>query len=233
MKHALLLSATLVLLSQTAAAQPGAVESVPLSQPTYTLKNETDPMALDAPSTPSGKSVNKGEAVIAPPPPGEDNSAREIEPVSPPPPVQAAQPPENENPNYPYNQTSPADVAPSPPVMNSTVTGLVPKDESKFERMRFCTLKISFTSMGAGTDAATGDKIKAYLDTNASKLTYTTSQSGKEGEYAHCIDIPEHNNRSGVYKDLKQILANSKPKAPVNMTGKGFAPYSTKKSVRD
>ena len=230
MKKLLLSAALFVFLTNTASAQVGAVESVPLSQPTYTLKNETDPMAMDAPA-PAGKSINKGEAIIAPPPPGED-VAREVEPmkVEEPQAIQGTQSAPAENPPSQY----PAGPNTQPiPIINSNVTGVMQKDESKFERMKFCTLKVSFTSMGAGTDAKVGDQIKTYLDSNANKLTYTKTQSGKEGEYSYCLDIAEHNNRADVYKSLKQILLNSKPKAPVNMTGTGFAPYSTKKALRD
>ena len=195
-----------------------AVEAVPLSAPSYTLKSETDPMAMD-PGTvgPADEKVlHKGEALPATPPPGVDD-----------------QPGTSYDPAPATAATPPADFSPAAPAMdsertqqnypNNSVSGVVKTDEKKFENRVFCTLKISFTSIGTGIDNKTAEKVKAYLDANADQLTYKRADWGREGEYDYCIDIPAHNARAKLYTGLKRLLPpkDSNDQRTV-LSGKGF-----------
>lgn len=197
-----------LLASFPATAQP--IESEPLPAP-YTMQGETDPMATgSAPATPAPdiqKNINRGEAIIAPPPPGADDYTAGIPDASETPAdstVATPQPAQdNVVPNYP----------------NNAVSGVPPQDTSKFEKMTFCTLKITF----AAADAKTNEKIKTYLDSNADKFTYKHAPEGKK-EQAYCLDITEHNNRAKTYTALKKIIQNSDGKTSATLTGKGFAP---------
>lgn len=194
------------------------VEAVPLSAPSYTLSKETDPMAMD-PGTvgPADEKVlHKGEALPATPPPGVDD-----------------QPGTSYDPAPPIPVTPPTDFAPAAPVMdsertqqnypNNSVSGVVKTDEKKFENRVFCTLKVSFTSIGTGIDNKTAEKVKTYLDANADQLTYKRADWGREGEYDYCIDIPTHNARAKIYTGLKRLLPpkDSKDQRTV-LSGKGF-----------
>ena len=203
-----------------------AVEAVPLSAPSYTLKNETDPMAMDPAATPVEKSVNRGEAQPATPPPGADDQpgASSEQSVG----GYDAMP----SPTNPPADFSPSSDTPPAPAMdaertgsypNNPVSGVLRTDESKFENRTFCTLKISFTSIGAGINQKAAGSVKNYLDANGEKLTYKKSVWGKEGEFDYCIDIPAHNNRARVYTDLKKLLPlkETRDKRTV-LTGKGF-----------
>lgn len=205
--HLLLLSMAL-LVSSSALAQP--IESEPLPAP-YTMQGESDPMATgSAPATPVPdieKNINRGEAIIAPPPPGADDYTAGIPDAAETPtdsgsmPSQQAQ--DNVVPNYP----------------NNPVSGVPIQDTSKFEKMTFCTMKVTL----AASDTKTDEKIKTYLDANSDKFTYKHAPEDKKG-HAYCLDIPEHSNRAKTYKDLKKIIQNGDGKSSATLTGKGFAP---------
>lgn len=225
--------------SLTALAGPAfaqAVEAVPLSAPSYTLKSETDPMAMDPGATPPENSVNRGEVQIAPPPPGADDQPATTGSMG----GDASSYGGSAYETTPSPITPPADFSPSgeapraaPSAMdaermneaypNNAVTGVIRTDESKFENRTFCTLKISFGSIGTGIDHATAGKIKTYLDSHPEKLSYKKSTWGKEGEFDFCIDIPAHNNRARIYTDLKKLLPpkDTRDKRTV-LSGKGF-----------
>ena len=230
-KKILLLSAFSLFVASPAFAQ--AVESVPLAAPDYTLKGETDPMAMDPGTvTPTEMVKDRGAALPAVPPPGMNDQPGANSSVSvggydatPSP----TQPPADFAPSYSSNNP---DSAPPAPAMdaertgsypNNPVSGVVKTDETKFENRTFCTLKVSFTSVGAGINAKLADRVKTYLDSNAEKLTYKKAVWGKEGEFDYCLDIPTHNNRARIYTDLKKLLPirETGDKRTV-LTGKGF-----------
>ena len=101
-------------------------------------------------------------------------------------------------------------------------------DDSELANKKFCNLKITFTSIGAGIDHKTAEKIKMYLVGNPDILSYTEHRWGKEGEVDYCVDIKEHRNRAKVYADLKRSLPPASAKAaPTNIIGDGFEPIST------
>lgn len=211
------------LIAFTAPALAQAVEAVPLSQPSYTLDKETDPMAMDPGMVTPEKTINRGTTEIAPPPPGTDDQAGTTgyEPLP--------------SPTAPPATLSPSDpsMGTSSPAMdnertqaaypNNPVSGVVPSDESKFDNRLFCTLKMSFTSIGTGIDSKTAESVKTYLDSNADKLSYKRVDWGREGEYDYCIDVPTHNNRAKIYTGLKKLLPpkDTGDKRTV-LTGKGF-----------
>ncbi len=218
MKKILLLSVSLLCAALPAQAQP--IESEPLGPAPYTLKGETDPMALDSSGSsavPVQPAQNSG---FAPIPQSEDATAptpiepQIVEPVSQPEPAPQAQ-----------------DVAPSTISYPKTnVSGVIPEDPSKFENRVFCTLKVSFGSYASGTDKSSGEKIKSYLDANTHKLTYTRKQWGKEGEYDYCVKVNDHKEKADVYKNLKKLVPKSSAaKGPVILSGDGFATVSTEK----
>ncbi len=224
MKKALLTALLISAFSAPAFAQ--AVEKVPLSTPSYTINKETDPMATDSSSAEPAKSVNKGETIIAPPPPGDTSQQEDQQETVPAPsnePTPILPTPAN---------TSNGEVAPPPKPFHSNVTGLTAKDETKFEKMKFCTIKVSFSSKCCGTDKNTGNKIKEWLDGNSTIAQYTQNNWGKEGEYDYCIDVPEHNNRAKTYAALKNMLpskgANSSSGGDTTLSGKGFATVKTR-----
>lgn len=228
-KTALLFSVAFLTFAAPALAQP--VESEPLGPAPYTMQNETDPMALGGapqPITGPEAPVFRGEAAPATPPPGSDSihvmdggpgAVTTSGSVSferyPSPPAKA-----------PATTTSGGYTNPYP---NNAVSGVPPEDPSKFENKMFCTLKISFGSMGAGPDVKTGGKVKAYLDSNTDKLTYVRTDWGREGEYSYCLKINDHKQQSGVYKDLRALMPKRGVNAPpVSMYGKGFTPVGNK-----
>ena len=216
---ALLVAASL-LAAPHGSAHAQAVEAVPLSQPSYTLNKETDPMAMDPSGVVPEKTVNRGETQIAPPPPGADDQAgtstQDIAPASTAPAETTAAPAlstTSANTNAAAPQNFP----------NNSVSGVLPSDERKFENRTFCTLKVSFTAKGRGIDSKTADKVKSYLDSNAEKLTYIRAPFGKKGEYEYCIDIPQHNARSKIYAGLKRLLPpKDSGDTRTILTGKGF-----------
>lgn len=112
---------------------------------------------------------------------------------------------------------------------NPVITmGSAPPEDKSLESVKFCTLKVTFNSIGTGTDAKTDEKIKSYLAANADKLTYTTANFGREGEHSYCIDINQHNFRSKIYTDLKRMLPPQGINAPeTKLSGEGFAPVTT------
>lgn len=220
-KTLLVMSALMISAALPALAQP--IESEPLGPAPYTLKNETDPMAL---GTGSGAATDQ---VIQPAPGYAPLSAADAQE----PPMEIAPAP------MPPEQPSSADAPvatdePPPHVVSypkSNVTGVPPQDPSKFEQMVFCTLKVSFGSYASGTDKKSGEAVKAYLDSNTDKLTYTRTNWGKEGEYNYCVTVKEHNNKSSVYTGLKRLIpAPGTEKGPVSLVGDGFATVTTKKS---
>lgn len=223
-KTALLLSVALLSLAAPAMAQP--VESVPLGPAPYTLQNETDPMALGGPPQPiTGPEapIYRGEAAPATPPPGEHTVTMDVAPTTVTPPGSVSFE------RYPSpSTTTPATTTGGSytnPYPNNAVSGVPPEDTSKFENKMFCTLKIFFGSIGTGTDVATGEKVKAYLDSNSDKLTYVRTDWGKEGEYTYCVKINEHRQQAGIYKDLKSMMPQRGVNTPpVSMSGKGFTP---------
>lgn len=230
MKQAILITVCVAAIAMAAfPANAQSVETVPLSEPSYTLKNETDPMAMDsgAAPAPAEKSVNRGEAEIAPKPPGaDDQPGTSYDSPMP----SATQPPSDFSPTDSTYAPPPAQSMDGERTQhqqqnypNNPVSGVVRTDESKFENRTFCTFKVSFTSIGTGIDAKTAEKVKTYLDANADKLSYKTSKWGKEGEYDYCIDVPQHNNRAKIYASLKKLLPSkdTRDKRTV-LTGKGF-----------
>jgi len=219
MKSAPILLALLCLAPATY-AQPIEREALPPIKP-YTLSTETDPMAMDPSSVPPAeKSVNRGVAVEAPPPPGPNSiphSSMDSAPM-------------DSSSAYPATSQQPAPVrsgaAPSAnDYPNNNVSGVIPNDESKFANRKFCTVKVSFGSVCCGIDHKTAEKMKSYLDGNADILSFTRSEWGKEGEYDYCIDVHDHKNRSKVYVDLKKLLPRKgEEKGSTTVSGKGFAP---------
>jgi hypothetical protein len=109
--------------------------------------------------------------------------------------------------------------------------GNAPPAKYSYENKKFCTLKISFGSRGAGVDAKTADKMKSYLDSNADKISYTRVNWGREGEYDYCLDINQHNQRSKVYTALKKMMPVGRTKqsseGDITITGAGFTTLST------
>jgi hypothetical protein len=200
---------SLIAFSGPAFAQ--AVEAVPLSQPSYTLNKETDPMAMDPghPSVTPEKSVNRGTAEIAPPPPGaDDQSGTSGYDASPAAPLATSGTPGTSGtsaPSYTGNTAMDSERT-QEAYPNNTVSGVVPSDEKKFDNRLFCTVKVSFTSIGTGIDSKTADRVKSYLDSNADALSYKRVDWGNEGEYDFCIDIPAHNQRAKIYTGLKRLL---------------------------
>lgn len=238
-----LLIATSLAFAAPAFAQP--VESVPLSQPSYTLQTETDPMAMDPGSitAPDEKVLYKGTAAPATPPPGVNHvtgTATEYDSA----PAGTVYAPSNEA--YPSgiqttapaasnarssgysNVTPPAnnnpDATPAGNFPNNSVSGVVKSNERSFENRTWCTLKVSFTSIGTGINAKAADKIKTYLDSQSQILTYKKATWGKEGEFDYCIDIPKHNVRAKTYTAIKRLLPpkDSRDTRTV-LTGKGFS----------
>lgn len=224
---ALLTAALCVVTASPSRAQP--IESEPLGPAPYTLKNETDPMALGAPPAATPDQAIQPAPDFAPLP-AADAAAQPPMEITPP-----AMPPEQ-----PADaQTAPSAQAEEPPphvvsYPRSNVSGIPPQDPSKFEKMVFCTLKVSFGSFGPGVDSKSGEAIKAYLDDNASKLTYTRKNWGKEGEYDYCIMVQDHKNKAEIYKGLKALIpADGKSRGPVTLSGDGFATVSTNKKNRE
>lgn len=230
MNRVALFSILMLACASPALAQP--IESVPLAAPNYTMKGETDPMATGGGAPPQQAfdnvppPINRGEAIIAPPPPGADSlPTQDVAPITATPPqytqeramVPVATPPAN---NAPY-------VNPYP---NNAVSGVPPEDLSKFENRIFCTLKASFGSMGTGPDRATADKVKSYLDANLDKLAYQTLNWGKEGEFSYCLTIKQHRDQAKIYNDLRRMIPDQRNnRAPVTLSGKGFEPTGNKR----
>lgn len=231
MKHTCLATACLSLLALSALpamAQP--VEAVPLSAPSYTLQNETDPMAMDPSSVPSGeKSVNRGEALIAPPPPGLDDQTRaQYETPAPLSPADSAWPEASSPASNPAMPPAPHEERTVPAYPNNTVSGVVPVDESKFANRIFCTLKLSFSDSGIGIDHKTAERVKTYLDANTDKLSYKTTTWGKKGEFAYCLDVPAHNQRARIYTALKKFLPDKDSRdRRTSLEGEGFTQVRT------
>lgn len=234
MKHALYTAvafSALTLFALPVLAQP--VESVPLSAPAYTLQTETDPMAMDPSTAPPPKpTLHTGTAIIAPPPPGADDQPGTYYDATP---AQTPSVYDTPAPLTPSESGQPpapslADERTMPVYPNNTVTGVVPRDESKFSAMTFCTLKVSFTSICCGPDNALAETVKAYLDQNADKLTYKTAPWGLEGEFDYCIDIPVHSNRARIYTGLKRLMPEQSEKTITILSGPGFARVETKPS---
>ena len=218
-KTVLLLSVAFLSLAAPAMAQP--IESEPLGPAPYTLQNETDPMALGGPPQPiTGPEapVYRGEAAPPTPPPGESTvETMEVTPTT-------VTPPQNISP-----ERSPSVGGYTNPYPNNAVSGVPPEDSSKYEGKMFCTLKISFGSIGTGVDAKTGEKVKTYLDSNMDKLTYVRTNWGKEGEYSYCVKINDHKQQAEIYKNLKALMPKRGVNAPpVSMSGKGFTPVGNK-----
>lgn len=230
MKTQLLSLACLLALTGPALAQ--AVESEPLAPfKPYTMSGESDPMALDGP--PPAPLNNAPAALPATPPPGADSlsgSDRDMAPQTYDTPYEALPESAPYPAASPYN--APAADAPTALYPNNNVSGLPPRDTSKFENRVFCILNVAFNSAGRGPDAAAGQKVKSYLDSNAGKMTYTRKDGGKDGAYSYCIMIDEHKLRARTYSDLKKIIREAA--APTTLTGQGFDPVSsTKKPFRE
>lgn len=218
-------------------AQP--VEAVPLAAPNYTLQTETDPMAMDQSSTPAptAAGVNRGPVEIAPPPPGaDDQTGTSFDSTSggatsstydAPAPLSASDMHDAQAPaaSYTPSQSEERTMQAYP---NNAVTGVVPKDNSKFSNMTFCTLKVSFSSIGTGIDHKTAERIKTYLDSQSANMTYKTMTWGKEGEFDYCIDIPAHNMRGRTYGALKRMLPERDNRDRRTMlSGEGFTQTNT------
>lgn len=224
------LAATLLLSSAgPALAQPIEREALPAP---YTMQHETDPMATgSAPVTAApadtGRPINRGEAVMAPPPPGSDSlPTQDVEPITATPPSYM-----QERNLAPAQQQQAAPDSPYVnPYPNNAVSGVPPEDPAKYENRIFCTLKASFGSAGAGPDRKTGDKVKSYLDSNLDKLSYQTLNWGKEGEFSYCLTIKEHKQQAIIYNDLRRMIPDQRSNsAPVTLSGKGFEPTGNKR----
>lgn len=95
----------------------------------------------------------------------------------------------------------------APPIPYGSSIGTAPVQKNSYEGMKFCTLKVSFASKGAGIDQRAAGKIKTYLEKSTDILTYVEARGqGKEGEFSYCIDIQDHKNRARVYAALKKTL---------------------------
>lgn len=194
-------------------AQP--VESVPLGPASYTLKNETDDMAT---TPPPSDMTTTNEALPPNQPPGADDL----------PPQAAASEspvditPANDNAGIMTykNETAPYTYAPDK-LPTGTLAGAAQPDRLPPENLKFCTMKIAFGSRGQGTDKKTGDAVKSYLDANTDKLVYLRDARGKEGEYSYCLEVEDHKNRAGVYKNLRRLLPDT-TNGPITLSGKGF-----------
>lgn len=231
MKRAALFSILMLACAAPALAQP--VTSEPLAAP-YTLQNETDPMATGGGTTPARPAfddvpppVNRGEAIIAPPPPGADSlPTQDVAPITATPPQYMPE----RNMGATPAPAAPANNAPYVnPYPNNSVSGVPPEDPTKFENRIFCTLKVAFGSMGSGPDRKTGDKVKSYLDSNLDKLSYQTLNWGKEGEFSYCLTIKEHKHKAEIYNELRKIVPEKPTGAPVTLSGKGFEPTGNKR----
>jgi hypothetical protein len=221
-----------LLLAGAAPAQAQPVEREALPAP-YTMQGETDPMATgSAPAMAAPADVpppvNRGEAIIAPPPPGSDSlPTQDVEPVTATPPVSMQ---ERDLAPAPARQQAAPDSPYANPYPNNQVSGVPPEDPSKFENRIFCTLKVSFGSMGAGPDRKTAGKVKSYLDSNLNKLSYQTLTRGKEGEFSYCVTIKEHRQQANIYNDLRRLIPDRRNnRAPVSLSGKGFEPTGNKR----
>lgn len=211
MKYVLIFASLGLLLTGTAYAQP--IESEPLAAP-YTMKGESDPMATGAAphaAPEAQKTINREETIIAPPPPGADDYTAGA----------ADQTPTDAENTLPQPKTAqePAQDQVVPNYPNNAVSGVPITDESKFEKMTFCTLKVTLAAQDTKTDTA----VKTYLDSNADKFTYKHAPEGKN-DHAYCLDIPEHKNRAKTYTALKKIILDGSARTPATLTGKGFAP---------
>ncbi|HEU4838745.1 MAG TPA: hypothetical protein VFS88_04965 [Micavibrio sp.] len=225
---ALLFLALLLTATAPALAQPIEREALPAP---YTMQGETDPMAMGSAPVMTAPAdvpppINRGEAVIAPPPPGADSlPTQDVEPVTATPPATM-----QERDLAPAQQQTAPDSPYVNPYPNNPVSGVPPEDPSKFEDRIFCTLKVSFGSMGAGPDRKTGDKVKSYLDSNLDKLSYQTLTRGKEGEFSYCLTIKEHRKQADIYNDLRHLIPDRRNnRAPVSISGKGFEPTGNKR----
>jgi hypothetical protein len=228
MNRVALFSILMLACAAPALAQP--VTSEPLAAP-YTLQNETDPMATGGGTAPARPAfddvpppVNRGEAIMAPPPPGADSlPTQDVAPIT-------ATPPQYTPERAMAPVTTPSASTPyTNPYPNNTVSGVPPEDLSEFENRIFCTLKVAFGSMGSGPDRKTGDKVKSYLDSNLDKLSYQTLSWGKEGEFSYCLTIKEHKNQAEIYSELRKIVPEKPTGAPVTLSGKGFEPTGNKR----
>lgn len=228
MNRVALITALMLACATPALAQP--IESAPLAAPTYTMQGETDPMATG--SAPPQQAfddvpppINRGEAAPATPPPGADSlPTQDVAPIT-------STPPQYTGERAMAPVTSPAANTPyTNPYPNNSVSGVPPEDTSKFENRVFCTLKVSFGSMGTGPDRKTGDKVKSYLDSNLDKLSYQTLNWGKEGEFSYCTTIKQHRDQAKIYSDLRRIIPDQRNNtAPVTLSGKGFEPAGNKR----
>jgi hypothetical protein len=211
-----------------ASAQPIERETLPAP---YTMQGETDPMATGSAPVMAAPAevpppVNRGEAVIAPLPPGSDSlPTQDVEPITATPPASM-----EERNLAPTQQQAAPDSPYVNPYPNNQVSGVPPEDPSKFEDRIFCTLKVSFGSMGSGPDRKTGDKVKSYLDSNLDKLSYQTLSRGKEGEFSYCVTVKEHKHQANIYNDLRNLIPERRNnRAPVSISGKGFEPTGNKR----
>ncbi len=219
---------TLLLLSfSTPALAQGAVESEPLKPfVPYTLKNETDPMALGAPPEDSGNTAAPAQrgTGYAPILSSEDGNV--------PPPVdnapQSIVPPPPETYGTTSNLPAVTPATPLSPVQHNVVTATRREDLSRFENRVNCTLKMSFGSDVAGIDADTAAAAKSFLDANGGKLTYTETARGAKGEFSYCVMVPAHRDQAEIYQGLKRLMPQIGSKSgPVTLSGKAFTPLST------
>lgn len=202
-----------LMLTAPALAQP--VESVPLGPAPYTLQNETDDMAT---TPPPSDMATTSEALPPAPPPGADDLPPQSE--------ESGMPAENSSQNNTTgimtyeNETAPYTYAPDK-LPTGTLAGAAQPDKLPPKNLKFCTMKIAFGSRGQGTDQKTGDAVKSYLDANTDKLVYLRDTRGKEGEYSYCLEVEDHKNRAGVYKNLRRLLPDTAD-GPITLSGKGF-----------
>lgn len=213
MKKHILLMASISLLCASHNAQAQPVESEALGPARYTLKNETDPMALGASDM---RLPGQDAALPAEPPPATDYQPSQYTP-----PIDEPAAAQDQAPAPAAEPYTPPDLN---KYRNNVVSGVPPRDPHEFDNKVFCTMSVTFDTIGKGFDAATDKQVNAYLESNKDKLT-VIRKDRKSGGHSYCIVVPEQGNRANIYKSLKRLipLTNS-AKPSVTLTSEMFAP---------
>lgn len=173
-----------------------------------------------APAVPS---VNPAEPVLNNPPLPVDGNAVETAPLSQPSSITPAPSSINDGPM--------ADAPTAIPYGGSI--GAAPPEKNSLEGAKFCTFKISFTSICCGTQGAVETRMVEYLKSQSDKLSFTEEKWGDEGESDYCVDVKKHSDRAAVYTALKKLMPLKKDKDPnqtgdVILSGSGFTTITTK-----
>lgn len=77
-----------------------------------------------------------------------------------------------------------------------------------------CDITVSFGSAGHGTDADTGQSMRAYLEGMTSTLSYTEKTWGSEGQYDYCVTLGNRDDSRAVYRQLRSLLPIDKSGTP-------------------